>query len=88
MHRLTQHRHTATIHILASWHTTQLVREKGHGHRLGKSEKRYLKGYPDPTDECETPAGATPEPNRCRRIDHKSHTRRMERGRASPAGAD
>ena len=88
MHRLTQHRHAATLHVLASWHTTQLVREKGHNQRLGKSGKRYLKGYPDPADECESSAGAAPEPHRCRRIDRKSHTRKTEHARASLVGAD
>jgi hypothetical protein len=95
MHRLTQHRHAATLHVLASWHTTQLVREKGHTQMLGKSGKRYLKGFPDSADECESSAqhvraslvGAGQGPLRYRTIDYNSHSRRTEHVRASLVGA-
>ena len=74
MLRLTQHRDAATLHVFASWHTTQRGRKKGRKQRLGKSGRIYLKGYPDPADECESSAGAAIEPLRCRTIDYNSHS--------------
>lgn len=49
--------------------------EKGYNRTLGKSGKRYPKGFRYPTSEYESPVGADLEPPRCRRIDCKSLSR-------------
>ena len=49
------------------------MKGKGHNQTLGKSGKRYPKGFPYPVSACGSPAGATLEPLRRRRIDYREH---------------
>jgi hypothetical protein len=62
------------------------VGEKGHNETLGKSGKRYLKEFPYPVGECESPAGAAAEPPRCRKIDRSPRSRRTAHALVNPAG--
>ena len=61
--------------------------EKGYNQTLGKSGKRYPKGFPYPDSKCESPAGAALEPPRCQTIDYSRHSRRIGHTLVNPAGA-
>jgi hypothetical protein len=63
------------------------VGEKGHNQTLGKSGKEYPKGSPYPVGECDSTAGAAPEPPDYRRIDRSRHSRRTGRALVNPVVA-